>query len=298
MLSVSALQAIPYYQDTRYLTDKFFVSDRNDLLKLDVKKEDYNYLRNIMYLSDMFNNKKSYNLKLTYDKKKLSVFKNAYFYTPNEREWLNILYVKMNDSFYITTNNNDAINNIFISRKELINGINKKFKIHIPFSKKWRISSVYDLHRFHPVLKKVRPHKGIDYAAWRGTPVLAIQSGIITRCNRYGSYGNYVSIKHKYGYISEYAHLSGFKCKKGDVVEQGDVIGYVGNTGRSTGTHLHFGLKYKKDFVNPLLYFATTTKNEILNYLKKEKNKYLYDRGLIKAINKLNNKFHNFRRNI
>ena len=95
MLNISALQAIPYYQDSRYLTDKFFISDREDLLKQDINKNDYNYLRNFMYLSDMFNKRKSFNLKLTYDKKKLSVFKNAYFYTPNEREWLNVLYVKI-----------------------------------------------------------------------------------------------------------------------------------------------------------------------------------------------------------
>lgn len=297
ILTISTLKAIPYYQDVRYITDSFFVSDRNDLLNQNIKKNDYNYIRNIMYLSDMFNYKNSYNLKLTYDKRKLDVFKNAYFYTPNERVWLNILYVKTNDSFYITTNKNKNINKIFISREELLNGINKKFKISIPFKKEWRVSSTFDLHRFHPVLKKERPHNGIDYAAWRGTPVLSVQSGIVIRCNRYGSYGNYVSIKHKYDYISEYAHLHRFKCKKGQIVHQGDVIGYVGNTGRSTGTHLHFGLKYNKNFINPLLYFKDTTKIEIIQYLKKEKKKSLKDRGLMLAIKKLTKKINNFRKN-
>lgn len=117
-----------------------------------------------------------------------------------------------------------------------------------------RISSKFDPNRLHPVLKIRRPHLGVDYAAPTGTPVRAVADGVVGFVGPKGGNGNLVSIKHGYGYESGYAHLSRFArgIKAGQRVEQGQVIGFVGNTGLSTGAHLHFGLKHDGTFVDPL----------------------------------------------
>ena len=117
-----------------------------------------------------------------------------------------------------------------------------------------RISSKFDPNRLHPLLKIRRPHLGVDYAAPTGTPVRAVADGIVGFVGPKGGNGNLVSIKHGYGYESGYAHLSRFArgLKVGQRVEQGQVIGFVGSTGLSTGAHLHFGLKHDGKFVDPL----------------------------------------------
>ena len=108
--------------------------------------------------------------------------------------------------------------------------------------------------RKHPILGYNKMHKGLDFGAPRGTPIYAAGSGVISKIGRNGSYGNYIKIKHSGGYSTAYAHLKGFKrgLKKGARIKQGQVIGYVGSTGRSTGPHLHYEvLKYGKQ-INPL----------------------------------------------
>lgn len=117
-----------------------------------------------------------------------------------------------------------------------------------------RISSKFDPDRLHPVLKIRRPHLGVDYAASTGTPVRSVADGVVGFVGPKGGNGNLVSIKHGYGYESGYAHLSRFArgLKVGQQVAQGQVIGFVGNTGLSTGAHLHFGLKHDGKFVDPL----------------------------------------------
>lgn len=102
-----------------------------------------------------------------------------------------------------------------------------------------RISSGFG-KRFHPILKKWRNHNGIDYAASTGTPVRAIGRGTVTWASRKGSYGKHVRLKHTRVYGSSYSHLSRIAVKKGAVVDQGQIVGYVGATGRVTGPHLHF----------------------------------------------------------
>lgn len=99
-----------------------------------------------------------------------------------------------------------------------------------------------------------RMHTGIDFAAHKGTHVYAWKSGTVTQASYNGSYGNFISIKHDDGTVSRYAHLSGYNCKKGDKVEKGQTIGYVGSTGHSTGAHLHFEIKVNGKFVNPANY--------------------------------------------
>jgi len=107
--------------------------------------------------------------------------------------------------------------------------------------------------RKHPILGYVRSHKGVDFAAPRGTPILAAGSGTVERANRYGSFGNYIRIRHTDGYKTAYAHLSKFArgVKAGARVKQDQVIGYVGTTGRSTGPHLHYEVHHHGKAINP-----------------------------------------------
>ena len=102
------------------------------------------------------------------------------------------------------------------------------------------ISSNFNPKRFHPVQKRVKAHRGIDYAAPRGTPVFAAGDGVVTRSS-YSKYnGNHVFIKHPSGIITKYLHFTKRKVKKGQRVKQGQTIGTVGSTGMVTGAHLHY----------------------------------------------------------
>jgi len=116
------------------------------------------------------------------------------------------------------------------------------------------VSSHYNPKRLHPTLKRVKPHLGVDYSAAIGTPVWAAASGVVTIAGKKGPNGNLVGIKHQNGYETRYAHLVRIAkgIKPGVKVKQRQVVGYVGSTGRSTGPHLHFGLKQKGSFIDPL----------------------------------------------
>ena len=150
-----------------------------------------------------------------------------------------------------------------------------------------RVSSGFGMRR-HPILGYSKMHKGVDFAAPIGTPILAAGSGTIVYMARKGGYGNYVQIKHNGDYSTAYGHASRFskKFKNGSKVKQGDVVAYVGNTGRSTGPHLHFELIYRGIQVNPAKVKATSgiklvgkelvrfesTKNEIDRYRRNTPN--------------------------
>jgi murein DD-endopeptidase MepM/ murein hydrolase activator NlpD len=105
-----------------------------------------------------------------------------------------------------------------------------------------RISSSFNLRRKHPLYKTVRPHRGIDYAAPRGTPILAAGDGKVEQASRTKANGNYVVIKHGEQFVTKYLHLSKFarSIRAGQRVKQGQTIGYVGATGYATGPHLHY----------------------------------------------------------
>jgi murein DD-endopeptidase MepM/ murein hydrolase activator NlpD len=105
-----------------------------------------------------------------------------------------------------------------------------------------RISSGFSRRRFQPVLRIYRPHHGIDYAAAHGTPVVSIGSGVVTHRGWHGGHGNTVKVRHSGAYASLYGHLSRYAAGvyPGKRVRQGELIGYVGSTGVSTGPHLHF----------------------------------------------------------
>ena len=117
-----------------------------------------------------------------------------------------------------------------------------------------RISSGFSYARRHPITRRVQPHTGVDYAAPRGTPVVSIGDGTVTSCRYEGAGGNVVRIRHNSVYSTAYLHLSkyGPGIRAGKRVKQGDVIGYVGSTGRSTGPHLDFRVWKNGSPVNPL----------------------------------------------
>ena len=143
-----------------------------------------------------------------------------------------------------------------------------------------RITSKFTLRRYHPILKKYRAHLGVDFGARKGTPVMAAGSGRVIFVGRKGGYGKTVIIRHSDGYKTLYAHLSKYRkgIKRGKYVKQGQIIGYVGNTGLSTGPHLHFGLYKNNRPINPLSVVKITRsrlyskkKREFLKLVKKYK---------------------------
>lgn len=117
-----------------------------------------------------------------------------------------------------------------------------------------RISSRFNMRRFHPVLKVARPHLGVDYAAPTGTPIHVIGDGTVIKKGYHGGAGNMLQIRHNSSYMTAYKHLSRFASglKVGSKVRQGQVIGYVGSTGLSTGAHLHFEMWQNSRYVDPL----------------------------------------------
>ena len=116
-----------------------------------------------------------------------------------------------------------------------------------------RLSSGFGKRR-HPILGYTKVHRGVDFAAPTGTPIYAAGDGIITFRGRKGAYGKYIRIRHAAGYSTAYAHMSRYKkgVTQGRRVKQGEVIGYVGSTGRSTGPHLHYEILVRGRQTNPL----------------------------------------------
>jgi len=117
-----------------------------------------------------------------------------------------------------------------------------------------RISSYFSRRRLHPVLRIYRPHRGVDYAAPAGTPVSVAADGVVSFRGWKGGFGNLIRIRHSNSFTTEYGHLSKFArgVREGKRVKQGQVIGYVGSTGLSTGPHLHYVMKRYGRYVNPL----------------------------------------------
>lgn len=112
--------------------------------------------------------------------------------------------------------------------------------------------------RTHPVLGGRRAHKGIDLAAPTGTPVYASADGVISKADWFSSYGLYISIEHGGAIQTRYGHLSRLNVAAGQQVRKGDLIGYVGSTGRSTGPHLHYEVRIAGASVNPTPYMNGT----------------------------------------
>ena len=109
--------------------------------------------------------------------------------------------------------------------------------------------------RMHPILKIRKFHKGMDFTAPPGTPIYASGNGKVIRSSRSATYGRVVYIDHGYGYTTIYAHMSKIKAKRGQNVKRGDLIGYVGNTGRSVSAHLHYEVRKNGKALNPINFY-------------------------------------------
>jgi murein DD-endopeptidase MepM/ murein hydrolase activator NlpD len=118
------------------------------------------------------------------------------------------------------------------------------------------VTSGFRLDRMHPILNRVLPHTGIDYAAAQGTPVRATADGSVSFAAMRGGYGNLVEVQHPNGYATRYAHLSRIGVQPYQAVRQGDVIGWVGATGLATGPHLHYEVRRKGQPVDPTVVTA------------------------------------------
>ena len=149
-----------------------------------------------------------------------------------------------------------------------------------------RISSRFSYRRFHPIFRRYQPHLGVDYAAPVGTPVVASGDGVVTFAGWKRGFGKIVEIRHSNGFVTSYGHLSRFArgVRKGVKVKQKDLIGYVGNTGASTGPHLDYRVKANGRYVNPLRMVAPPThpvKEEYLADFQKHRDNLLYALDLL-----------------
>jgi murein DD-endopeptidase MepM/ murein hydrolase activator NlpD len=130
------------------------------------------------------------------------------------------------------------------------NSLRKAF-LRVPFKFDPRITSGFSYSRYHPVLKRRRPHLGVDYGAPTGTEVLSVAAGTVSFAGRNGGYGKMVRIRHV-KFSTSYAHLSRIQVRRGQRVEQGDVVGRVGSTGLSTGPHLDYRIQDRSGrYLNP-----------------------------------------------
>jgi murein DD-endopeptidase MepM/ murein hydrolase activator NlpD len=150
----------------------------------------------------------------------------------------------------------------------------QKALLKAPFKYSQRVSSGFSHNRFHPVLKTRRPHYGVDYAAPLGTPVISVGEGEIVEARYRGANGNIVKIRHNSTYTTAYLHLNGFASgiRPGVRVKQGQVIGYVGKTGRVTGVHLDYRVYKNGQPVNPLKVKLPPSKSISEQYLTQFRN--------------------------
>jgi len=293
------LNAKVVYSDKKYVKHQFKIKKFSELSNKILKK-DYIYLRSIMSLTTMFDKKSIYYLEITYDRKIKKHFKRASIKKLNG-DYIDILYVTKYRNFNIRTNisKNKYINDVYLSKKDLekLNANLKLPKILKPLKYKY-ISSSYSNHRFHPILKKYMHHNGIDFVAKKNTKILSVLSGTIIKIGWNGSYGKYIKIKHSNGIVTEYAHLNKYAkgMRKWKIVKQGQLIGYLGNTGRSTGPHLHFGVKKGKKFVDPSIFFKDRTRKSVVVSLTRDNRKLNKNYGLYLAVNKVSKKIDRLRR--
>ena len=129
----------------------------------------------------------------------------------------------------------------------------KRFFLASPLKFQPIVSSGFSTSRFHPILKEVRAHLGIDYKAPIGSPVVAVSDGVVVSAGMSGGSGNMVHLRHANGFETEYLHLSAIAVRAGTHVRQGELIGRVGMTGLATGPHLDYRVKKNGVFINPVI---------------------------------------------
>ncbi len=160
---------------------------------------------------------------------------------------------QLKKKMYIQTMSYDEIVNMATNKAELLASIpaiqpvsNKELK---------RLSSGFGI-RMDPIYKVRKMHPGCDFSTPTGTPIYATGDGVVTVVKTsYGGYGKQVKIDHGFGYVSRYGHMSAFTVKRGQKVKRGEIIGFVGNTGKSTAPHLHYEVHKDGKKVNPVHYF-------------------------------------------
>jgi len=143
---------------------------------------------------------------------------------------------------------------IFQAWKRLDTGLAASIGVSVPSRRpieQMSLSSSYGM-RVHPVTGKLARHNGIDIPAPYGTPIYATADGIVGRAQRLGGYGNYVEVEHGNAIQTRYGHMSSYIVHPGQQVKKGDILGYVGSTGRSTGNHLHYEVRIEGAPVNPM----------------------------------------------
>jgi murein DD-endopeptidase MepM/ murein hydrolase activator NlpD len=131
-----------------------------------------------------------------------------------------------------------------------------------------RMASGYG-YRWHPILKYRKFHAGMDFSAEVGTPIYATADGVVKKALKTGGYGNHIVIDHGYGYETLYGHMEKYIVRKGQKVKRGEVIGYVGNTGLSTGPHLHYEVHKNKKVQNPVNFYYNDLTSEEYDILLK-----------------------------
>jgi murein DD-endopeptidase MepM/ murein hydrolase activator NlpD len=124
----------------------------------------------------------------------------------------------------------------------------------------WRRSPFTGLKEFH---------NGLDICGNRGAPIVAPADGVVYRRGKHRYLGRYLRVDHGRGVTTTYGHLAGYSAERGQKVKRGEVIGYMGNSGRSSGTHLHYSVRVKKKYVNPFHYILNTRRNRLVDFYQK-----------------------------
>lgn len=260
-------------------------------------KNEFKYIR---YVSDSILEKKS-----VYIKKNSNFFKSAYQSGLNQFEINNVIKAIEWQINFHKLNIGSKFNLIFLNKKTKnkkillgvklnnldkeyfaikafngkfydVNGFNESEKlINFSFLKKYRISSSFNLHRLNPVTHRISRHLGIDLAMPQGTPVIATSSGKIIKAQFNKIAGFYISLKNKNYYTTRYMHLKKILVKVGQKVKKGQKIALSGNTGRTTGPHLHYEIWINNRAINPIkakcIFSKPLTKSERIKYLKESK---------------------------
>ncbi len=160
-------------------------------------------------------------------------------------------------------------------------GLSKAYRRY-PLDGKRRISSSFNKNRRHPITKRVTPHNGTDFAVSTGTKVYAVGDGVVLRAGYHAAAGNYIVIKHGRKYTTRFLHLSKILVRKGQRVEMGDLIAKTGNTGRSTGPHLHYEFHVNNRPVDPMkvdLPLSTAVAKKEQSIFDKRRDSYLKEMG-------------------
>ncbi len=172
---------------------------------------------------------------------------------------------QLKKQMYIQTKSYDEIVKLAESKNEMLSSIPAIQPIH---NKHLKVMTSGFGNRIDPIYKTTKFHAGIDFAVPAGTKIYATGKGTVLTAGNDGAYGQAVVIDHAFGYQSRYAHMSKLAVKAGQKVKRGDLIGYVGNTGKSTGPHLHYEVVKNGQRINPINFFfndlSPTDYNEML----------------------------------